>query len=238
MVKEMKAIFKRELRSYFNAPVGYVCIAALAALYGYFYYQVMALGSTSYIRNVYGTLFTFGMIVIPIITMRSMTDDQKNKTDQALLTAPVSVTAIVTGKFLACWFVFFIASTLGLLPPVAMSFFSSPAWGEIIGNYLGTLLYGGAMISIGVLISSLTVSQIIAAIGTFVVSVFLMYIDNLASAISNKTVSAVVSWLSFNSRYTTFTQGIFSVSATVFFLSVMAVFLFLTARRLESRRWN
>lgn len=234
----MKAIFKRELRSYFNAPVGYVCIAALAALYGYFYYQVMALGSSGYIRNVYGTMFSFSMIVIPIITMRSMMDDQKNKTDQALLTAPVSVTAIVTGKFLACWFVFFIASTLGLLPAVAMSFFSSPAWGEILGNYLGTLLYGGAMISIGVLISSLTVSQIIAAIGTFVVSVFLMYIDNLATAISNKTVSALVSWLSFNSRYTTFTQGIFSVSSTVFFLSVIAVFLFLTARRLESRRWN
>lgn len=234
----MKAIFKRELRSYFNAPVGYVCIAALAALYGYFYYQVMALGSTGYISNVYNTMFSFSMIVIPIITMRSMTDDQKNKTDQALLTAPVSVTAIVTGKFLACWFVFFVASTLGLLPAVAMSFFSSPAWGEIIGNYLGTLLYGGAMISIGVLISSLTVSQIIAAIGTFVVSVFLMYIDNLATAISNKTVSSVVSWLSFNSRYTTFTQGIFSISSTVFFLSVIAVFLFLTARRLESRRWN
>ncbi len=234
----MRAIFKRELRSYFSAPVGYVCIAALAALYGYFYYQVMALGSSGYIRNVYATMFSFSMIVIPIITMRSMTDDQKNKTDQALLTAPVSVTAIVTGKFLACWFVFLIASTLGLLPAVAMSFFSSPAWGEILGNYLGTLLYGGAMISIGVLISSLTVSQIIAAIGTFVVSVFLMYIDNLATAISNKTVSAVVSWLSFNSRYTTFTQGIFSVSSTVFFLSVIAVFLFLTARRLESRRWN
>lgn len=119
-----------------------------------------------------------------------------------------------------------------------MSFFSSPAWGEIIGNYLGTLLYGGAMISIGVFISSLTVSQIIAAIGTFVVAVFLMFIDGLASAISNETVQSVVGWLSFNTRYSTFTKGIFSVSAAVFFLSVMAVFIFLTARRLESRRWN
>ncbi len=234
----MKAIFKRELRSYFNSPVGYVCIAVLAALYGLFYYQVMALGSTSYIRNVYSTMFSFGMMVIPIITMRSMTDDQKNKTDQALLTAPVSVTAIVTGKVLACFFVFFIASSIGLLPAVAMTFFSSPSWGEIIGNYLGTLLYGLAMISIGVFISSLTVSQIIAAIGTFIVSVLLMYIDSLASAISNSVVNSLVEWISFNSRYATFTQGIFSVSSTVFFLSVAAVFVFLTARRLESRRWN
>ena len=235
----MSAIFKRELRSYFNSPVGYVCIAVLAALYGLFYYQVMALGSTSYIGQVYNTMFSFSMMVIPIITMRSMTDDQKNKTDQVLLTAPVGVTSIVMGKFLSCFFVFFIASSLGgLLPAAAMSFFSSPAWGEIIGNYLGTLLYGGAMISIGVFISSLTVSQIIAAISTFIVAVLLMFIDGLANAVSNQVVTAIVSWISFNTRYSIFTQGIFSVSSAVFFLSVMAVFVFLTARRLESRRWN
>lgn len=234
----MIAIFKRELRSYFNSPVGYVCIAVLAALYGLFYYQVMAMGFSSYIGRVYSTMFSYSMMVIPIITMRSMSDDQKNKTDQVLLTAPIGVTSIVMGKFLSCFFVFFVASSLGLLPAVAMSFFSSPAWGEIIGNYLGTLLYGGAMISIGVFISSLTVSQVIAAIGTFVISVLLMLIDSMASAVSNQVVSALVGWISFNSRYTTFTQGIFSISSTVFFLSVMAVFVFLTARRLESRRWN
>ena len=234
----MIAIFKRELRSYFNSPVGYVCIAVLAALYGLFYYQVMVMGSSSYIGRVYSTMFSYSMMVIPIITMRSMSDDQKNKTDQVLLTAPIGVTSIVLGKFLSCFFVFFVASSLGLLPAVAMSFFSSPAWGEIIGNYLGTLLYGGAMISIGVFISSLTVSQVIAAIGTFVISVLLMLIDSMASAVSNQVVSALVGWISFNSRYTTFTQGIFSISSTVFFLSVMAVFVFLTARRLESRRWN
>lgn len=234
----MKAIFKRELRSYFSSPVGYVCIAALTALYGFFYYQVMALGSSSYISSVYGTMFSYCMIVIPVITMKSMSDDQKNKTDQALLTAPVGVTGIVLGKFLACFFVYFVATTLGLLPPIAMTFFAYPSWGEVIGNYLGTLLYGGAMISIGVFISSLTVSQIIAAIGTFAVSVFLMYIDNIASAVSNSLVSSLIGWISFTSRYSTFTQGIFSLSSTVFFLSVIAVFVFLTARRMESRRWS
>ncbi len=235
----MKAVLKREIRSYFNSPVGYVCIAVLAALYGLFYYMVMMSGTTSYISGyVYSNMFTFSMIVIPIITMRSMTDDRKNKTDQALLTAPVSVTAIALAKFLACFAVFFAASTLGLLPAVAVSFFSAPPWGEILGNYLGTLLYGGAMISVGVFISSLTESQIIAAIGTFIVAVLLMFMDTLASAISNEAVSAVIGWLSFNTRYDTFTHGMFSVSSAVFFLSVMAVFVFLTARRLESRRWN
>lgn len=235
----MTAIFKRELRSYFSSPIGYVCIAILAALYGFFYFMVMAYGSSSYIPNiVYSTMFSFSMLVIPIITMRSLTDDQKNKTDQILLTAPVGVTGIVLGKFLACFVVFFVASTIGLLPAVAMSTFSSPSWGEILGNYIGTLLYGGAMISIGVFISSLTISQIIAAIGTFAVSVFLMFIDNLASSVSNALVSEVVDWISFSNRYSVFTRGLFSVSSLVFFLSVMAIFVFLTARRIESRRWS
>ena len=234
----MIAICKREIRSYFSSPVGYVCIAALAALYGFYYFQVMYIGMSSYISAVYSTMFSFGMMIIPIITMKSMSDDQKNKTDQALLTAPVGVTSIVMGKFLACFFVFFVASTLGLLPAVAMSFFSNPPWGEIIGNYIGTLLYGGAMISIGVFISSLTVSQIIAAIGTFIVSILLMYIDMVASTVNNTVVSTIVEWISFTNRYNTFAQGLFSISSTVFFLSVAAVFVFLTARRLESRRWS
>ena len=230
----MKAIFKREVRSYFSSPIGYVCVAALLALYGYYYYLVMSMGTSSLISSVYSVMFTFSMMVIPIITMRSMSDDRKNKTDQALRTAPGGAGAIVLGKFLSCFFVFFIASSLGLLPAVAISFFSSPSWGEIIGNYLGTLLYGGAMVSIGVFISSLTVSQIIAAIGTFAVSVFLMYIDMLVSSLSNEFVAKLVEWISFHNRYTPFTQGMFSISAAVFFISVMAVFVFLTSRRLET----
>ena len=97
---------------------------------------------------------------------------------------------------------------------------------------------GGAMISVGVFISSLTISQIIAAIGTFAVSVFLMYVDSLAASVNNAAVATLVGWISFSNRYQTFTQGLFSVASTMFFLSVMAIFVFLTARRLESRRWS
>lgn len=85
----MRAIFKREMRAYFASPVGYVVVAALLALYGFFYYQVMAIGSSSYITQVFSTMFMFSMMIMPIITMRSMSDDRKNKTDQALITAPV-----------------------------------------------------------------------------------------------------------------------------------------------------
>lgn len=94
------------------------------------------------------------------------------------------------------------------------------------------------MISIGVFISSLTVSQIIAAIGTFIISVLLMYMDSLASVVSNEVLSTAIQWFSFNDRYSTFTQGMFSISSVIFFISVVAVFVFLTARKVESRRWS
>lgn len=235
----MIAVFKREVRSYFSSPVGYVCVAAIAALYGFYYFAyVMLYGTTSYAKDVYSVMFQFCMMIIPIITMRSMTEDKKNKTDQALLTAPVGVTSIVMGKFLASFFVFFLASTLGLLPAVALNFFAAPPWGIIIGNYIGTLLYGGAMIAIGIFISSLTESQVIAAIGTFVVSIVLMFIDGVTSNFSNEILSKVINWISFNARYDTFTSGIFSIPSAVFFISVMAIFVFITSRRVESRRWS
>lgn len=234
----MKAILRRELKSYFASPIGYVCIAVLLFLSGLLYWNVMSIGSSSYIAMVYSNLFTFSMMVIPILTMKSMSDEQKNKTDQALLTAPVSVTAIVLGKFLAAFIVYGIAMTGSLLPCVAISLFGSPSWGEIFGYYLGSLFYGAAMIAIGVFISSLTVSQVISAIATFAVSIFILLMGQLASLASGTFVATVVEWLSFDTRYAYFTQGIFNISSAVFFLSVVAIFVFLTARRLESKRWS
>ncbi len=234
----MSAIFKRELKSYFSSPIGYVCVAAILFLYGLFYYLVMMYRTSDYIgSNVFGSMFTWGMMIIPIITMRSLSEDRKNKTDQALLTAPVSVTGIVWGKFLAAFGVYFIATTLALLPAVVIGFYASPSWGLIFGNYLGSLLYGAAMISIGVFLSSLTESQIIAAITTFGVSIILLMIDSLASSVGD-FIAQLVSWISFQSRYAPFTSGTFDVSSIVFFLSVVAIFNFVTARRLESRRWS
>ncbi len=235
----MKAILKRELRAYFASPVGYVVVAALMALYAFFFYQVMAMGSSSYIGDVFSTMFMFSMMIMPIITMRSMSDDRKNKTDQALLTAPVSVTGIVMGKFLAAFGVYAIALTAAMLPALTMSLFSTAfPWGILIGDYIGTLLYGAAMISIGVFISSLTVSQVIAAIGTFIIAILLMFVDQIATTMSENFFGTVLSWISFTSRYDGFTRGIFSISNAIYFVSVSAVFVFLTARKVESRRWN
>ena len=234
----MRAVLKREIRSYFTSPIGYVCIAVLLSLFGYWYYIVMLSGSSANITYVYSYMFSYCMMVIPILTMRTISDDQKNKTDQALLTAPVSVMGIVIGKFLAAFFVYFIALTGTLIPCVVISFFGAPNWSEILGNYVGSLLYGGAMISIGVFISSLTVSQIIAAIGTFAVSILLVIIGQISSSFSGTWIADVVKWISFESRYSPFTQGQFNLSSVVYFISVMAIFVFFTTRKIESRRYR
>ncbi len=234
----MRAITRKELRAYFSSPIGYVCVSVLLALYGYYFYQVLMLRSSSYIASVYSTMFIWSMMIIPIITMRCFSEEMRNKTDQALLTAPVGVTSIVAGKVLAAFLVFAIAMVGSLIPVVIIGFFSSPSWALIFGNFFGSLLYGAAMIAVGVFISSLTQSQIVAAIGTFGISIILLVIDQLTSVIINPAVTKLIGWISFNTRYQPFTKGIFDVSSIVFFLSVIAVFIFLTARKLESRRWS
>lgn len=233
----MRAIFKRELRAYFCSPAGYVCIAALTALYGFFYYQVMLTGSSAYVTAVYAMLFTFGMLLIPVLTMKSMAEERKNRTDQALLTAPLDTWQIVTGKFLACFFVYFTASTAGLLPAAVIEGFADPPWGLILGNYLGTLLYGSAMTAIGICISCITASQMIAAVATFAAAVFLMYLDTAAAAVQLPFLSGLVESVSFYARYSELTRGIFSLDGAVYFMSLTALFLWLGAEKLESTRY-
>ncbi|MCY1714671.1 ABC transporter permease subunit [Caproiciproducens galactitolivorans] len=234
----MKAIAKRELKAYFTSPIGYACVAILLALYGYYFYQVMMLRSSYYIQSVYSTMFIWSMMVIPIITMRSFSEEMRNRTDQALLTAPVGVTSIVAGKFLAALAVFAIAMAGTLIPVAVIGLCSSPSWALIFGNFFGTLLYGAGMIAIGIFISSLTQSQIVAAISTFGLSILLMVVDQLNSLITNANVVKVINWISFDTRFRPFTKGVLDISSIVFFLSVIAVFIFLTARKLESRRWS
>ena len=235
----MKAIFKREVKSYFTGMIGWVVAAVSLFFLGLYYTNRNLLYASSDFASVLYTMTMILLFLLPAISMRSFAEERKNKTDQALITAPVSVTGIVMGKFLAAFGVYFIANTLALLPAITMGFFSSAfPWGILFGNYIGTLLYGAAMISIGVFISGLTISQVIAAIGTFVIAVFLMFVDQIASALSGNFIGTILTWISFTSRYDTFTQGIFSVSSCVYFISVAAVFVFLTARRVESRRWN
>lgn len=179
------------------------------------------------------------MLVLPILTMRLFSDEKRQRTDQALLTAPVSLTSIVLGKFFAALLIFALGSCIMLVYAVIISFQVSPDWVVILGNYVGMLLLGAMIISIGLFLSSLTESQLIAALGTFAVSFCLIMLDSLSSLFyGNEIINSVVSFLSVTQRYNDFTSGIISYDNIIFFLSIQILFIFLTVRVLDRKRWS
>lgn len=236
----MGAVFKREFRSFFTSPVGYIVFAVLFAFSGYFFFLYNLYSGQTSLSYVFDGLFTIVLLlVLPILSMRLLSDDKRQKTDQALLTAPTGLTGVVVGKFLAALLVFAIGISITLVYAVVIAVKVTPDWLVIIGNYLGLLLLGGAILAIGTFISSLTESQFIAALGTFVVSFMLLMVDTFSSLFPNsKVLSAIVSFLSVSTRYGHFTSGIIGYNDIIFFLSMQVLFLFLTVRILDRRRWS
>ena len=234
----MTAIFKREINAYFDTPLGYVFLAVYYLFAGYFFYNYNLYANSTDMRALFEILFTVTLFLVPILTMRLMSEDRRNKTDQLLMMAPIGTLAIVMGKLLAAAVVYLAAMLITIVEAFVLSVFAAVEWSVVFGHFIGLFLLGLALISVGMLISTLTENQIIAAIGTFIISVLLMYMDSLASVVSNEVLSTAIQWFSFNDRYSTFTQGMFSISSVIFFISVVAVFVFLTARKVESRRWS
>lgn len=235
----MGAVFRREFRSFFTSPLGYVILAVIFAVSGYYFTLFnMYLGSAN-LSTVYSILYTVSMLALPILTMRLFSEEKRQRTDQALLTAPVSLTGIVMGKFLASLLIFAIGISITLVFAIIIAFQVTPDWLVIIGNYIGLLLLGGLIISIGLLISCLTESQLIAALGTMAVSIVLMVMGDLGSVFSNFAwLQSIFDFLSISARYTAFTTGVINYDNVVFFLSFQALFVFLTVRVLDRKRWN
>lgn len=235
----MTAVFKREFRSFFTSPVGYVVLAVLFCFSGYFFFVYNLASGSADMSSVYGNLFTIVLLlVLPVLTMRLFSDEKRQKTDQALLTAPTSLTGIVVGKFLSALLMFAIGLSITIVYAVVIAVQVTPDWMVIIVNLLGLLLLGGMVISIGMLISSLTESQFIAALGTFVVSFALLMIDNLKYLFNASWLATIVDFLSINQRYNDFTIGVIHYDDILFFLSMQVLFLFLTVRVLDRKRWS
>ena len=152
----MFAIFKRELKAYFTSPLGYVFLAIFYAFSGLFFYIFsLSVGSTD-ISSVFLMMFIVLMVFVPLLTMRLLSEDKKQKTDQLILTAPVSLLSIVMGKFLAAYAIFAIGVAVMPVYGFVMSTFATVSWLPIWGNTVGLLLLGGIFVSIGLFISSLT----------------------------------------------------------------------------------
>ena len=236
----MLAIFKRELRSYFTGVMGYVFmvifLVAAAAVFCYTTLFSMSADVTSY----FVIMLMFSAIILPILTMKSFSEERKLKTEQLLMTAPVSITGMVVGKFLAAYVMFasavvFTSLYFLILIPYAITF----KLALLLGNIVALLLVGAVFISVGLFVSSLTENQLSAAVGTIAIILGFLTVGLLSSLIpSNYAIRYVLDSLSVFGRFTTFTSGYFDISAVVFYLSLSALFLYLTVRIYDRRRYN
>ena len=236
----MFAIYKREMRAYFTSPVGYMFCAIFFAVSAFLFmlYNVQA-GEDAHYPSYFSILLYLFIIIIPLLTMKLISEERKMRTDQLITTAPVTLGGIVLGKYLAALTMFggsFVLTSIVYYIPLAM--YGSPTLAMYAGCVIGVFLVGSAFISIGIFISSLTENQFISALGTIAAIVFLLLVSALNSYINNETIRNFLSGLSVTSRYSYFANGIFSYDALLYFISISAVFLFLTIRVFEKRRWS
>ena len=232
----MKAVFKREMRAYFTMPIGYIVIAVMLILSG-MYFSYMCQSSYSNIAFVFSSISSIALLISPIITMRLFSEDRKQKVDQALFTAPVKLISIICGKFLAAFTLFMLPVAMTLVYQIILCFTADINWLLYLSDVLGIALMGGAILSIGIFISALTESQMIAGIFGLAVSFFIMQIDYFSSAVNVEWFSSLCTSVSFIARYNAFVSGQLDFSNIVFFVSVIVIFLYFTHLVLDKKRW-
>ncbi len=248
----MFAIFKKELRSYFINAIGYVfvgvflAVAALLCCY-------TTLGSQTYDTSNYFTMMIFSFIIlIPLLTMKLFAEEKKLRTEQLLLTAPVSIPGMILGKYFAAFTLF-----LGCVLVSCINFFPlysyanaetagksyaeehvGPVTAEIVSCLIGLILIGAAFIAIGLFVSSLTENQLAAAVVTVTIIFVMLILDMLNQYIDVYAIRFVISWVCIMSRFSYFTSGVLDFASILYYISITAVFLLLTVRVYDKRRWG
>lgn len=233
----MFAIYKREMRSYFTTPIGYIfCAVFLAAAAGLFCYTTLY-SMSSDVTGYYSMLLISFVVLLPLLTMKLFSDEKRQKTEQLLLTAPVSIWGVVLGKYLAACTIFTGVTGVSSLFCLILYAYARVKTAVLFGNILAVLLVGFAFLAVGVFVSSLTESQLAAAIITIGTLLGFMLISIAAEFIKVEWIRFIFECLSVWYRFQTFVQGIFDPAGLVYYLSIAAVFLFLTVRVMDRRRW-
>lgn len=234
----MLAIFKRDFRSFFTGPIGYVFCGVFLLFMNVIFYFTTILTASNQLPGLFSTMILILTFLIPILTMRLLSEEKKLKTDQLLLTAPVNVWDIVMGKFFAALAVFSCTLLCTLLYPMIVSMFGKPEAAILIGNYVAVLFVAMAFIAICLFVSSLTENQLVSAVVSIAILLCFYLMEIGASLFSGTIAGVVLSWLSISSRFSGFTAGIFSLADIVYYISLTGIFLFLTVRMIEKKRWS
>ncbi len=252
-------LFVKEFRSYFNSPIAFVVITIFTVLSGYYFYNIFAGFSTlsfqaqtnpmlvkqygalnvteSVIRPLIGTLSGVMLILLPMLTMRSFSEEKKTGTIELLLTYPVTDMEAIMGKFAGCMGIFAIMLALTFPSIILVEVFGDPEWGVIIAGYAGLFLMGAAFISLGIFMSTLTENQVVAAVLTFS-CLLVFYIISYSAGLAGETIGRVLEYLSFNYHIRTFVKGVIDSSDLSYYLLFIIFFVFLSNRSLESKRWR
>jgi ABC-2 type transport system permease protein len=248
----MLAIYKKELRSYFTNPLGFVFAGIFLAVSALLFSYTTFLAKT-YDTSSYFLLMIFVLVILlPLLTMRLFAEEKKLRTEQLLLTAPISLTGMVLGKFFAAFTMFFgcmLVSCINFIPLYAIAAaergnlsysttYVGPVTAQIVGCMIAIVLIGAAFIALGTLISTLTENQLAAAIITMAAIFGLIFTSLISSFVPVAWIRTVLNWISVLGRFSNLSKGVFDISAVVYYLSLTFAFLFLTVRVYEKRRWN
>jgi ABC-2 type transport system permease protein len=257
MMQGMVAIWKREFRAYFISPIFYALSTVFIFIISFMffqsleYYQQIFMQAAQYppmmerininemiMRPLFGTMsFVAVLILMPMLTMRVFSEEKKTGTIELLLTSPVKDWHVILGKFLAAFSLYTAMMGLTMIYPLVLQIYGDPDWGPIWTGYLGLLLMGAGVITIGLFVSSLTENQIVSGVICFGVALILWMLDFASESVTGPLGQAL-GYLSVTRHYDTFEKGILDSTDCLFFLSFVYFGLFITVRSLESTRWR
>ena len=238
----MFAVYKKELQSYFCSPLAYAT--------GAIFILIFSLSFINWILNLKTVTFSFSFstifynnfyYLILALTMKTFSEERKNGTEVLLMSAPLNVFKITMGKFLALATVYFCMMALTFAFPVIAFFTGKVVWSELLCGYIGFFFWGLVCISLGMLMSSFTENQIIAAVLGEAVMIGIMFIDTFANnnfVANNQALHSVITWLSPQQRFYSFAKGIFSLDDIIFYITMIAVVLVWNMISIEKRRWS
>ncbi|MBI3966007.1 MAG: ABC transporter permease subunit [Chloroflexi bacterium] len=236
-MRNVLAIAQKDLLIYFASPIAYVVAAAFLFISGFLFAIIVNELKQAEMRTIFDNMTVIFLIISPALTMRLLSEELRTGTIELMLTGPVREAEVIIGKFLAALglLVAMIAPTLYYV--FILWLFGSPDWGPIATGYLGVLLLGAACMSIGIMASSFTQNQIVAAILTLGILLF-MWILGGAARIFTGTAASVLRYLTITDHLTDFARGVIDSRHIVYYLAVISVSLFVAYASLQSRRWR
>lgn len=237
-MKNTAAIAWRETKAYFLTPTAYVVGSMFLVLTGIFFvFEITSTFPEATVRGLVEWASFFMVFLSPLLTMRLLAEEQKLGTLELLLTAPVRDWEVVVGKYLAALLTLVVTVLMTLYYVLLLYWFGDPDTGPVLSAYLGLVLYGAAALSVGLLSSSLSSNQIVSAVVGTAVLLTLSFLDAVAQLVSG-IAREVLNGLSMDAHLVDFNRGVVDTSNIVYYLSIAAVFLFVTVRLVETRRWS